>query len=362
MTTNYIDRTKLSSARMFISASGTFFVTMLPTIFLNIFGEDKPTGYTVTAIVFGIICAIIITVSNVMTWELTPEEAAMRAKSDDGEVAGEKETISSHLASYCSTFKNKSFRKHIAIYLCSFTGKDVFATSLLFYVVSVLGLKQADGQAALSLSFIAIFVTVGAGFIMAYKGPKLLYTISYSIILAVLAGFFLLSKFELGSHAGTITMLFILGGLYQIGRGILEFTPWNVFPFIPDIDKMITSKSRAGIYAAVMTFLRKSTGAVSTMLVAWILDMGGYDASADVQSIGAQSTITYVFVFGSGALILTALIVSRTFHLNAKTHAVVAAEINRLESGGSKADVTEDTRKVVEDLTGHPYSKLWGAG
>ena len=40
---------------------------------------------------------------------------------------------------------------------------------------------------------------------------------------------------------------------------MLEFTPWNVFPFIPDIDEMVTRQRREGLFAAVMTFSRKTT-------------------------------------------------------------------------------------------------------
>lgn len=35
------------------------------------------------------------------------------------------------------------------------------------------------------------------------------------------------------------------------------------------------------------------------------------------------------------------------------------AELQRLEEGGSKADVTLEARQVVELLTGHPYEKCW---
>lgn len=57
-----------------------------------------------------------------------------------------------------------------------------------------------------------------------------------------------------------VGVLIVISIFYQAGRAILEFTPWNVFPFIPDVDRIMTRESRAGIYASVMTFFRKSTG------------------------------------------------------------------------------------------------------
>ena len=37
----------------------------------------------------------------------------------------------------------------------------------------------------------------------------------------------------------------------------------------------------------------------------------------------------------------------------------MATEIERLKAGGSKADVTPETRKTVEELTGWDYDKVW---
>ncbi|KES15064.1 Glutamyl-tRNAGlu reductase, partial [Gilliamella apicola SCGC AB-598-B02] len=45
--------------------------------------------------------------------------------------------------------------------------------------------------------------------------------------------------------------------------------------------------------------------------------------------------------------------------LNKQTHTILVAEIERLKNNGSKNDVSEQTRKVVENLTGHKYEHLW---
>ena len=45
--------------------------------------------------------------------------------------------------------------------------------------------------------------------------------------------------------------------------------------------------------------------------------------------------------------------------IDKRTDSVVLAEITRLRNGGAKADVTDDTRRVVERLTGLPYERCW---
>ena len=86
-------------------------------------------------------------------------------------------------------------------------------------------------------------------------------------------------------------VLAIISVFYQLARGILEFTPWNVFPFVPDIDHMMTRGDRAGIYAAVMTFFRKSTGAVASWIAGILLAEIGFNSKTMLDAITTPSTI-----------------------------------------------------------------------
>lgn len=273
MTDDYTQRTKLSSTRMFLSATATFLVFFIPA---QIKSTNNPNAYFITGLIFAILFAVAVSISYFTTWErkLTPEflaELEARPK-----VSVTREVMQS-VKSFGQAFRNSSFNKHLAV--------------------------------------------------------------------------------------------------YQAGRAVLEFTPWNVYPFIPDVDKLISRQDRAGIYAAVMTFGRKSTGAVATLLLGWIMDLGGFlepgtanrpkldpsctDACPLVQTSTATHTIAAATVFGPLILIGIALIISRFIYLNAETHEVLRAEIDRLEAGGSKEDVTPEARKVCEKLTGHRYEELW---
>lgn len=156
-----------------------------------------------------------------------------------------------------------------------------------------------------------------------------------------------------------LTILIIITIVYQLSRGILEFTPWNVFPFIPDVDHIMTRDDKAGTYAAVMTFFRKSTGALATWLAGILLEELGYVSTATTQTAGVTDRVAWLFVVAPIVLILIALLVSWTFQLNRQTHKVLQLEISRLENGGAKKDVTPEAKKVAEELTGHPYDKLW---
>lgn len=121
----------------------------------------------------------------------------------------------------------------------------------------------------------------------------------------------------------------------------------------------MTRGDKAGTYAAVMTFFRKSTGALATWIAGILLEALGYVSTATTQAPGITDKIALLFVIAPLLLIIIALVVSWTFKLNRQTHAVLQGEINRLEDGGNKRDVTPEAKQVAEELTGHPYDELW---
>ncbi|WP_230913261.1 MFS transporter [Agrilactobacillus fermenti] len=358
MTEDFTSRTKLSSTRMFISSTGTFLATFIPGQIIGLMGQKNPYAYLVNGIVFAIIFMICVWLANIATWE-RPVSKEMKQAYYDQPKRGFFKTLGKEFKDYLSTLRIKSFRKHIAIYLLSFTGKDTYNTIFVYFIVSCMGLTATDSANILSLSVIGIPTTILAGYLMIKKGPKFLFINAYTIMLAMIAGDYLVYKLQ---PDNPLLWLFAIGLIYQVGRQTLEFTPWNVFPFIPDLDEIVTKQHREGIYAAFMTFVRKSTVAVATMIVGVILDASGYIKGASHllnEPKSAREAIVGILVFGAGGLVLLALLVALTFKLNKKTHDVVSEEITRLKNGGSKADVTPETRQVVEELTGWDYDKVW---
>ena len=83
--------------------------------------------------------------------------------------------------------------------------------------------------------------------------------------------------------------------------------------------------------------------------------------SGDMLGAGAQAvaTLTWLLVAGPILVMLAGLLASWNFRLNARTHGVLMAEIERLRAG-ERTPSSEEARGVVEDLSGWSYDKLWG--
>lgn len=359
MTKDFNERTKLSTCRMFFSAAGTFLATFIPGVLISRLGENNADAYLMNGIVFSVIFMLCVFISWKVTWEreITPEMRAQLEKAQpEISFLSRLVKIRGLIHEYISTLKVRAFRQHLAIYLFSFTAKDIYNTVFVFFCVYCLNVSSAFAGTLLSMSIIGLPVTLMAGFAIIKFGPSRLYVFAYSLMLICLGGF-LLIYLSPGEHK--MLLLILLAALYQIGRCVLEFTPWNVFPFIPDIDEMITRQRREGLFAAVMTFSRKSTVGIATFTVGLLLHHGGYVEGSQVQPQEAIHTIAMMLFIGTGSLLLLALWRALHFKLNKSTHKVFVEEVERLRNNGAKKAVTPQTRQIVEELTGYDYDDLW---
>lgn len=359
MTKDFNSRTKLSTCRMFLSASGTFLATFIPGLLISYFGEHDPHAYFINGVVFAVLFMICVFISWKVTWEreLTPEMLAELERTRQPRSLAEKiSAVGSLFKEYFSTLKVRAFRKHLAIYLFSFTAKDVYNTVFVFFCVYCLNVSPSLSGTLLSMSIVGLPVTLLAGVAIIKFGPSRLYVFAYTLMMLCLVGLFMVYQFPTDNK---VTILVVLAALYQVGRCVLEFTPWNVFPFIPDIDEMITRQRREGLFAAVMTFSRKTTVAIATFIVGVMLQEGGFVKGSQVQPESAVNTIAMLLFIGTAGLLLIALWQAVTFRLNKRTHKIFVDEVERLKAKGSKQDVTPETRLIVEDLTGHSYDDLW---
>ncbi len=117
-----------------------------------------------------------------------------------------------------------------------------------------------------------------------------------------------------------------------------------------------------------MTFVRKIAQSGAILVTTSLIGLGGF-VSADknhpgvavVQSPEAVRVLVLVMVGGPILVMLAGLAISWSFRLNARTHAVLIHEVERLRAGAAEAE-SEESRLIVEDLTGWRYDRLWGRG
>lgn len=364
MTRDYEKRTVLSGSRMVISATGTALVFLILALLKSLPAEMQANAYLYAGIAWTVLFVVAIFISTRFTWEREPSKELL-AELESREKLSAGAALRNMLNGYKETFQNKAFRTHLAVYLLSFTGKDFYSTVLVnFVVLCIAGVPENVPWILQALAVLGVPMTLIATKLMVSHGPRYLFALAYSAIIVAMVGY--LAVWILGlTGTAAVVVLVAVSVVYQCGRATLEFTPWNVFPFMSDVDYIMTREDRTGLYASVMSFLRKSTGALATWIGGLILSAVGYNSAtmktfADMAAYPhVQAGIAMTFFLGTVVLVALALVVSRKVYLNRDTHAVLEREIARLEAGGSKADVSDEARKICEQLTGRAYEQLW---
>ncbi|KOO46912.1 MFS transporter [Priestia koreensis] len=351
MTRDFNVRSRLTTVRLIFSQGSTFVAAWLPGVLIGIYGEKSPFSFFLMGAVFSIIFAIIMVGLYRFTFE-EPVEEKVKAPLHF------KEDMKKLFKGLLSTFKIRTFRLHTLMYAGAYAAQDIFGATFAYYVAfalgenTVLASKLLSTMGIIQMIFIPIFawacVKLGNG--SAYQIA--LGTVFVSILAYISVYYF--------ASAHVVAMLYVIAIFMGIGRSGTYFVPWNIYSFIPDVDQMLTRERREGIFAGTMTFIRKLVQSIALFLVGIVLDGFGFASGNEAQPAQAITGIMVVFGIGTLLFVVFGFIVSLRFKLNKHRHEVLITEIQRLESGGSMQDVDDQTRKVVEELTGWEYERTWG--
>lgn len=72
------------------------------------------------------------------------------------------------------------------------------------------------------------------------------------------------------------SLLLLISAIAGLGRGGINYVPWNTYTYIADVDEVITGQRREGIFAGIMTLTRKASQAGAVMLVGIIMQLSGF--------------------------------------------------------------------------------------
>lgn len=354
MTSDYKERTRLSAARIIASGVGTSLATFIPGQLFNWLGHDSTWVFFINGALFTLLSMIMVMITWFTTWEREAEPPLPTATPRKSC----RTILTDIVRGMFTSLKVKAFRQHLLMYILSFTAMDLLSSVFAFYIIFAL---HQSATLAANLMSVGIFcfgwgtATFAWGFIR-FKPARLL-QLCYLIVMLCMLAF---TAFYFYQPVWMVPALYAVAFIYQLFKGGYVYLSWNIYPFIPDVDEIMTRQRREGTFAGMMTFVRKSTLGGTALVVGILLEMNGFITGAKIQPESAVDAITAIVCFGSIGLLLLALIVASRFRLDRHTHQVLLNEIARLkESKGDKSSVTPETRTIIESLTGVSYEKVW---
>ena len=374
MTPDFTSRTLLSTVRLFISTSAGTFIPLAGAAVLGLTGEDRPGGYMAFAIGVTVLFALAVLCTWRFTWEMTPEEAGFgayaRGEISDGRLgaAGWCRRALKVLREYASTLRVAEFRRHLTIYLLVQVSMDVFGQTFVFFVVYDWNRTAAFASLLLGCTAVSLPLMPLFGVGMTRLGPRRMYAINFAGCLV--GALWLFAAWMLsptGAMRGVLpdaawTVVAVAGALWFFAfKSLCGYLPWAVFPYIADIDQIVTKRYRSATFSGIQASFRQLGSGVATIAVGVVLSAVGFDStlSADAQPVSARIGLGAVMLGWFACAMAVCWFVSSRLTIDRRTDGVVLAEIARLRAGGSKADASDGTRRIVERLTGIPYDRCW---
>ncbi|MEB7538755.1 MFS transporter [Pantoea anthophila] len=362
MTDDFREKTHFSGARIGLAQLSAILAAFLPGLLLGWLGKDNPLSFFYASLVFSVICALVLTLVWCFTWERHPDDfsAESRRAGLEKQQLTLRQSLKRLYVELASTLRIRIFRQHLGMYLGGYIAQDIFNAVFTWYVVFVL-MQSAQVASSLMgtmavLQFIAVMVMIP---LCIRLGPAPAYR-----MVALLFALAALSYAGLwyASLNDNMSLLLAVSALAGLGRGGINYVPWNTYTYIADVDEVITGQRREGIFAGIMTLTRKASQAGAVMLVGIILQLSGFVSGQSTQLPGVSHTILAILSIGTVAVLACGFMVSLRFRLNLQTHTVLRQETQKMREAGRivPESITPDARRIVEMLAGMPYENLWG--
>ncbi|MBN3909738.1 MAG: MFS transporter [Nostoc sp. NMS1] len=265
LTQDYDERTSLNSYRFTFSIGGSILsLILMKIVFSQI--SDLQQGYLVVAAICTVISILGLywCVFGVRDRILAFEAKRILAEEPASLPFGEQLKI---------VFSNRPFLFVIGIYLFSWLGVQITASTIPYFVVNCMGLKFADVQTVLiAVQVTALLMLFVWGALSKKIGKKLVYFLGMSLWIIAAAGLFFLQP-------GQIVLMYVMAVMAGVGVSTAYLIPWSMIPDVIELDELQTGQRREGIFYGFMVLLQKFGLAFGLFLVGNALQVSGFKES-----------------------------------------------------------------------------------
>ena len=356
MSPNYATKAKFAGARIICGQIANIAALWLPALIVeHLGGKDSPTTFLYLGILFSVFFVFVAIAVYLFTWERDRSEIPGADKPPEKSPFSNLEMLFEDLK---ATMRIRAFRLHLGMYLGGYVSQDILNVVFPYFIAFALAgsiATTANISAAMAIAqLFSVFIAIWAC-LRIHPAPS--YRIALGFFAAGVGGL-------LALYFSGVTDIFwycVVVAVAGLGRGALNYIPWGVYNYMPDVDEVVTGRRREGAFAGVMTFVRKVMQSAAILLATQILNFAGLIPKTMEQPLNVITTVVAIVAVGPLLIMLFGFVVSLRFKLNSETHAVLMQEIDRFKrNDGSQP--TPANRAVVEDLTGWKYEELWGKG
>lgn len=344
MVEGYKERTGYITIRMLISNLAATIAVTTPALILGPEAMRTPLDFLRMGIVFGFFFSIPLVFSFFMTWE------------NPTQTTNERVGLRGIINEFFSSFRNKTFRQYLGIFVFGQVATDVGTAVTAFWLADVL--FRPDFLMIVSgLVMIAAISMLPMNNWLSKKYGKHYPTFILLPLRIIALGiaFFM-------TPTTPIALLVLACFLMGVGAGAASYVSWVLLPDMPDINELIYGVKNAGVYGAISTFARNFASGVSIFFAGVILNLFGYIESLAGETIVQSDTALFGvrLIFAIVPILLTLITswLGAKFLLTKQRHHLIRLAINHKHETGMPIQ-DEQTILACETVAGQPFEQLW---
>jgi len=308
LTSDYDERTSLTSYRMFFSILGSLLAFTLPLIIIGSFIPENAPKVLLMGAIFGLMSALPMFVTFFGTKE----------REDYSDL--EKPTL---WESIKSVWKNVPFRYGLGIFLATWISVDILQTSLLFYVKYVVQRETQNDIIMATIFVIAMFALPIWNWVSKRWSKR--YAYMYGIAFWAVVQLVLITM----TPATPLSLILILCAMAGIGVSAAHVLPWAILPDAIEWYEYQTGERHEGMFYSITTLARKVTSAVSVTFIGPILELTGYQPNVAQQSKQALQGIKLIIGPIPAVLLVIGIIIAYKYPLDRKEFIKIVEKLKR---------------------------------
>jgi GPH family glycoside/pentoside/hexuronide:cation symporter len=312
LTSDYDERTSITSVRAFFSITGSLVAFTIPLLIIGSFSPENAPEVLFMGVLFAIISAI----PMYLVFFGTRERPEFMNQKQPGLIESLRACI-----------QNRPFIFSAGIYLFTWLAVDILQTILLFFIKYVVDRENKSDLIMATIFVVGICALPLWTLISRRFNKRMAYIAGMAFLAAVLMVMISLTP------ATPLSWILVLCVLAGIGVSAAHVMPWAIIPDAIEYDELKTGNRHEGMFYSLISLSQKVASSFAIPLALLVLDATGYIPNSATQPPSAELGIRIVTGPIPAVMISLGILFAIFYPLGREKYTQIAQELEKRRSG-----------------------------
>jgi GPH family glycoside/pentoside/hexuronide:cation symporter len=314
LTSDYDERTELTTTRMFFSILGSLVAFTIPLLIVDGFHPEHAGRVLLMGAIFGLVSAVPILLVFFGTRE--------RQEFMQLEQPGVWQSVK-------AAWKNRPFVFGLVIFLFTWVTISIIQLILLYYVKYVVN-REAQSDLIMATIFVVAMIALPLWqWVSGRLNKRLAYIGGIAFLIAVLL---CLSSLTPATGMPLLLGLCVLAG---IGVSSAHVLPWSIIPDAIEYGEWQTGERHEGMFYSLITLAQKIATSIALPLALLVLNASGYLPNSAVQPASAVTGIRVIAGPIPAVLLGLGILFAAVYPLGRENYSEIARKLEERRKSGA---------------------------